>query len=77
VRLVSAVFLRIEKGRHTKGNRICKHCSLEEVEDECHFLIVCPAFHVEIGANQTHYLFAIRSRLSHDSTYLFEEGLHN
>ena len=41
--------LLIETGRH-KGldvnDRICKNCSLGLVEDEVHFLLVCPAYSV-------------------------------
>ena len=41
--------LEIELGRFTRPvtplqNRICKHCNLTAVEDECHFVIVCPYY---------------------------------
>jgi hypothetical protein len=44
--------LHIEKGRHTKPKtplnlRTCKCCTLNTVEDEKHFLLVCPAFNVQ------------------------------
>ena len=40
--------LSIEEGRwaHVPDNeRICKCCNLSSVEDEFHFLLVCPAYH--------------------------------
>jgi hypothetical protein len=42
--------LEIETGRRTKPSktpiceRLCKQCSLDAVEDEDHFLLVCPAY---------------------------------
>ena len=42
--------LMIERGRHTKPktpleNRTCQCCNLNVVEDEKHFLLVCPLFY--------------------------------
>jgi hypothetical protein len=42
--------LRIEKGRHLglkAADRICLHCSQGKVEDEFHFLLECPLYHLE------------------------------
>ena len=39
--------LEIEKGRYTntpRNERLCKVCSLNQVEDELHFVLVCPAY---------------------------------
>ena len=39
--------LKIEVGRHSKSpldERICKACSLNEIEDEVHFLYNCTAY---------------------------------
>ena len=41
--------LRIEKGRHCRprlpaDKRICQYCNLQCVEDEIHFLLVCPQY---------------------------------
>jgi len=41
--------LAIEKGRHVQPKipiekRICNHCSLQEIEDELHFFMVCPKY---------------------------------
>ena len=41
--------LEIEKGRHSKPkipleSRICKQCNLNEIEDEYHFLMICPKY---------------------------------
>jgi len=39
--------LKIEVGRHSKtplDERICKACSLNEIEDEVHFLYNCTAY---------------------------------
>ena len=44
---VSAHNLLIETGRHHNikaEDRICKHCNLNEIEDEKHFLIECPLY---------------------------------
>ena len=46
---VSNHVLEIEKGRHKRPKipveeRICKSCSMGSVEDEEHFLCVCPAY---------------------------------
>ena len=43
----SAHNLRIEKGRHYKetvDERLCQHCNLNQIEDELHFLLVCPLY---------------------------------
>ena len=37
--------LKIETGRYNntiRGNRKCDLCTLNEIEDEYHFLLVCP-----------------------------------
>jgi len=44
--------LRIETGRHERPmvpaeNRLCQKCNLNEVEDEIHYLITCPAHSAE------------------------------
>ena len=39
--------LMIEKGRYQnipRGGRLCQKCSLHEVEDEFHFIFVCPCY---------------------------------
>ena len=39
--------LQIEKGRYTntpREERLCKCCNTNVIEDEYHFLLVCPAF---------------------------------
>ena len=39
--------LQVEIGRHSniqRNNRICQHCNLNDVEDEYHFILVCPAY---------------------------------
>ena len=44
---ISAHNLQIEKGRHfglNRTQRICKHCNLNVVESEFHFLLVCPFY---------------------------------
>ena len=44
---VSAHNLYIERGRHSgkaRNNRICKCCSRNGIEDEYHFILVCPCF---------------------------------
>ncbi len=44
--------LRIETGRYDKPitpveNRKCRHCDLDALEDELHFLLVCPLYSTE------------------------------
>ena len=44
---VSAHNLLIETGRHARidlNKRICKRCSLNEIQDEKHALMICPAY---------------------------------
>ncbi len=44
---ISCHKLLIETGRHMKlkpEDRICKHCNLNEVEDEVHFLTKCKLY---------------------------------
>ena len=41
--------LEVEKGRHSKPKtpleqRTCKHCNLNAIEDEHHFLMICPKY---------------------------------
>ena len=39
--------LLIEKGRHlhiTREDRLCKYCNMNLVENEYHFLLVCPKY---------------------------------
>jgi hypothetical protein len=39
--------LHIESGRHNnvpRNMRICKHCSLNDIEDEFHFILKCPLY---------------------------------
>ena len=39
--------LKIETGRHNKTerkNRICDLCSLNDIEDEFHFTLICPIY---------------------------------
>ena len=51
---ISCHKLRMETGRYCRNNsrlnpedRICTYCDLNEVENECHFLLRCPAYSVE------------------------------
>jgi len=47
---VSAHRLMIERGRHTQTaleHRICPKCTLKAIEDERHFLCVCPFYNTE------------------------------
>lgn len=40
--------LEIETGRYIgtdRDNRLCKQCNMQMVEDEYHFLLVCPAYY--------------------------------
>lgn len=42
--------LNIEKGRHNKvprNERFCNHCNKKDLEDEFHFILICP-FYVEL-----------------------------
>ena len=44
---ISAHKLSIEKGRHSgiaRDNRLCKCCSRNDIEDEYHFILVCPCY---------------------------------
>ena len=63
--------LRIETGRHERktgingknetlprGERICKYCSLDRVEDEIHFLFECPLY----SASRIDFLQFINSK---------------
>jgi hypothetical protein len=39
--------LEVEQGRYynvAKNKRICKMCTKSEIEDEFHFLLVCPCY---------------------------------
>ena len=39
--------LYIERGRHNnvpRNMRICNHCSLNDIEDEFHFILKCPLY---------------------------------
>ena len=39
--------LAIEKGRYInldRNNRVCNNCNLKLVENECHFLLICPKY---------------------------------
>ncbi len=41
--------LEIERGRHRqtwseREQRICRHCDLQQIEDEKHFLMMCPKY---------------------------------
>ena len=43
----SAHKLRIEDGRYRnieRNNRLCQYCQMNVIEDEFHFLLVCPAY---------------------------------
>ena len=45
--LCSNHHLEVEKGRHTNTKRelrLCKMCTMGQIEDEGHFLDVCPAY---------------------------------
>ena len=50
---ISCHKLHIETGRYVKNKqlkpeeRICDHCDINEVEDECHFLLRCPLYERE------------------------------
>ena len=44
---ISDHFLEIERGRYKnikREDRLCKYCTLEEVEDESHFFLHCPKY---------------------------------
>ena len=44
---ISADKLFIEKGHHSgiaRDNRLCQCCSRNDIEDEYHFIIVCPCY---------------------------------
>ena len=44
---VSGHKLYIEKGRHSgiaRDNMLCKCCSRNDIEAECHFILVCPCY---------------------------------
>ena len=44
---LSAYSLRIETGRHenlSRQDRICRNCNMNQVENEYHFLLVCPCY---------------------------------
>ena len=46
---VSCHILNIEKGRHAKLNveqRVCTKCNLNMIEDELHFIIMCPMYSI-------------------------------
>ena len=46
---VSCHILNIEKGRHAKlyvEQRLCTKCNLNMIEDEQHFIIVCPMYSI-------------------------------
>ena len=41
--------LAIETGRHgpvnvERSRRLCKYCNLQDIEDEYHFLLICPLY---------------------------------
>lgn len=45
---ISAHNLEIEKGRHeniNRNERKCKYCTLNQIESEYHFLLVCPKYY--------------------------------
>ena len=45
---ISAHNLNIERGRYTgenRGNRLYSLCTLNDIEDEFHFILKCPFFH--------------------------------
>jgi len=40
--------LQIEKGRYNntlRSERLCLYCNLHEVEDEFHFVLICPKYY--------------------------------
>ena len=44
---LSSHSLFIETGRHQnipRNERICKNCSLNEIKDEYHFVVICPFY---------------------------------
>ena len=44
---LSAHQLRIEQGRYTgtaRQDRLCEFCNLNEIEDEYHFILICPLY---------------------------------
>ena len=50
--------LLIEKGRHlhiTREDRLCKYCNMNLVENEYHFLLVCPKYANLIKEHLTNY----------------------
>ena len=54
---ISAHKLFIEKARHSgiaRDNRLCKCCSRNEIEDECHFILVRPLFRTKTKKTKTY-----------------------
>ena len=43
-RPISALIIRTPLGMLDRGERICLHCTLNEVEDESHMLFKCPIY---------------------------------
>ena len=46
---LSSHLLKIESGRFVnelRSQRICDKCSLNDIEDEFHFILVCPAYRI-------------------------------
>lgn len=44
---LSSHMLLVEQGRYNgtvRSMRICKYCNLDEVEDEIHFILICPFY---------------------------------
>ena len=51
--------LELERGKFfniDRSERICKHCSLRNVEDEFHFILIC-AFYERIREKQNKHYF--------------------
>ena len=60
--------LQIELGRHKRpyvepNNRTCQRCNLNSVEDEVHFLMVCPKW-------EPHRLKLMHTAMAHISDFL-------
>ena len=66
--------LKIETGRHNKTerkNRICDLCSLNDIEDEFHFTLICPIY------KDLRLKYSPRFYINNPSMYKFIELLNS
>lgn len=66
--------LLIEKGRHSgivRQNRICVLCNKGEIEDEYHFVLICPQYH------QLRMQYIRKYYVNHPSMYKFIQLLNS